>query len=381
MLPWPASAVQRAVSGHTPRVATARPDRILVVTPAGIGGGLHRVAGSVQMGLAGLGWDARLTSPHGPGFRGAAARRGSFKRRAEVVLDLARLLITARRWRPDAVSLHIGGPQAMRPYLLAIRLGGCRSVLVTFHTAEAERRWKDRTLRAARQCRALIVPSEASAAAHRAAGAPADLLHVVPNGVRQPAEALTRLEARANLGLPAAGFIPLFAGRLVAAKGVEDAVRAVAAVPGAALLVAGSGPARAAAEALAESIAPGRVRFLGWLGPAALDKAYAAADAFILPTVFESFGLAFAEAASFGLPAVGYRIPAVQEVVVEGGTGFLVPPGDVAALAECLARFAADPALLGAMGVAARARAREHYSEGQMASAYDRLLATAIGRP
>ncbi len=74
------------------------------------------------------------------------------------------------------------------------------------------------------------------------------------------------------------------------------------------------------------------------------------------------------EAMLTGLPVVATDIRGPREQVVDGETGLLVPPGQVAPLAAALARLAADPALRAAMGAAGRARACELYDEARVVS-------------
>jgi len=78
------------------------------------------------------------------------------------------------------------------------------------------------------------------------------------------------------------------------------------------------------------------------------------ADVFALPTRGEAFGMVFQEAAAAGLPSIGTAINAIPEIVVDGESGILVPPGDVPALAEALTALVTSPEKRSAMGAAAR---------------------------
>jgi len=89
--------------------------------------------------------------------------------------------------------------------------------------------------------------------------------------------------------------------------------------------------------------------------PAWLDL-WREADLFIMPTRSEAFGVVFQEAAAAGLPAIGTRVNAVPEIVEDGATGLLVPPGDEEALTTTLERLIGSPELRFALGRAARER-------------------------
>jgi glycosyltransferase involved in cell wall biosynthesis len=161
----------------------------------------------------------------------------------------------------------------------------------------------------------------------------------------------------------------LFVGRLTPHKGIDRLLRALPA--GAALRIAGSGghdrrlPERDY-PALLRRLAAGRdVAFLGPVPDASLPGLYRGAAVLALPSldrtcygrhvlVSELLGLAAIEAMASGTPVVASRIGGLAEVVVDGETGFLVPPGDVAALGEGLSRLLSDRRLAGRLGANAR---------------------------
>jgi glycosyltransferase involved in cell wall biosynthesis len=161
----------------------------------------------------------------------------------------------------------------------------------------------------------------------------------------------------------------LFVGRLTPHKGIDRLLRALPA--GVALRVAGSGghdprPPERDYPALLRRLAQGReVRFLGPVPDAALPGLYGGAAVLALPSVertcygrdvpvSELLGLVALEAMACGTPVVASRIGGLAEVVVDGETGFLVPPGDTEALGECLARLVADRRLAARLGANAR---------------------------
>lgn len=86
------------------------------------------------------------------------------------------------------------------------------------------------------------------------------------------------------------------------------------------------------------------------------------ADVFALPTHQDAHSVATIEAMAGGLPVISTPIGGIRDIVDEGKTGFLVPPGNVDALAECIRRFRGDPAMRLRMGAASRARVEERFN-------------------
>jgi glycosyltransferase involved in cell wall biosynthesis len=87
----------------------------------------------------------------------------------------------------------------------------------------------------------------------------------------------------------------------------------------------------------------------------------------------EAVGLAVLEAMAAGLPVVATDVGSTGEAIVDGVTGILVPPDDVAALADALGRLVGDAPLRARMGAAGRARYEERYSPERLARAYEAL--------
>lgn len=87
-------------------------------------------------------------------------------------------------------------------------------------------------------------------------------------------------------------------------------------------------------------------------------RLYRDCDVFAAPSIYESFGLVYLEAMAHGKPAIGCLAGGVPEVVVDGATGLLIPPGDSAALARAILKLAQDEPLAEQMGAAGLARYR-----------------------
>jgi glycosyltransferase involved in cell wall biosynthesis len=101
-----------------------------------------------------------------------------------------------------------------------------------------------------------------------------------------------------------------------------------------------------------------------------------------MPSTWEGFGVAAAEASAAGLPVVATNVYGIPDVVRDGETGILVPPKDPGALAKAVGRLVGDPRLRARLGAAGREYVAKHYdwteNAQQMASIYERLLS---GRP
>jgi colanic acid/amylovoran biosynthesis glycosyltransferase len=157
----------------------------------------------------------------------------------------------------------------------------------------------------------------------------------------------------------------LCVANLVPFKGHEVLLRAVAALHqrGTAVRCAlvGDGPLRPDLEALAATLGIGAVvEFTGRLDPAAVRARLAAADVFILPGVVDQGGnrdgipVALMEAMATGVPVVSSVVSGIPELVKDGETGWLCPPGDAPALADAIHDVARDAARAQARAQAAR---------------------------
>jgi len=151
----------------------------------------------------------------------------------------------------------------------------------------------------------------------------------------------------------------LYLGRLKRYKGVEVALRALAAAcrSGAdlALDIAGQGDDRPRLERLAGALGVAdRTRFLGFVSAAEKRRLMRQAWAVVLPSPKEGWGISNVEAGACGTPALASDSPGLRESVRHGETGFLVPHGDVPALAARMLELARDPGLVARLGAAAR---------------------------
>ncbi len=230
-------------------------------------------------------------------------------------------------------------------------------------------------------------------------GADPGKVAVIPSAVNtalfHPVE---RDEARRRIGLDLAPGAPVvvYVGRMLPRKDVRNVVRAVAllerdrpagAQPVTLLLVGGetAGPDPAVSPEIgelqrlaAELGIAGRVRFTGKRQPDVLRDYYSAGDVVVTTPWYEPFGLTPLEGMACARPVIGSAVGGITFTIVDGQTGFLVPPRDPAALAARLAQLLADAGLRARLGRAARARVEREFGwdtvAARTADLYEELL-------
>ena len=192
--------------------------------------------------------------------------------------------------------------------------------------------------------------SESTADDLAARGVPRDSVRVIYPGI--DAASFTPDPTR-RAGVPTFAYL----GRLKRYKGVDLVIRAFArlAHPTARLEIAGAGDYRPALERLAGSLALGeRVRFLGRVSEADKLDLLRRAWALAFASPKEGWGITNLEAAACATPVVASDSPGLRESVRDGETGYLVPHGDVAAMAARLGALAGSPALVARLGAQGR---------------------------
>jgi len=165
----------------------------------------------------------------------------------------------------------------------------------------------------------------------------------------------------------------LFVGRLQPRKRVDLLLQACAALPGSlqpALWIVGDGPARQELEELSKKIYPGAC-FYGARYGAELDAVFQEADLFILPG---TGGLAVQQAMSFGLPVIVAEADGTQSDLVTPGNGWLVPPGDLAAMTNVIGQALQDIPRLRKMGQESHRIVKEEVNLENMVQAFERAV-------
>ena len=290
----------------------------------------------------------RVPSVPLPGYRtfrlglgSAAIRRWLTEHQAEVVhlaspfVLGARGLGAARQLRLPAVAVY----QTDVPgYARAYRLGAAAE--------EVAWRWVRRIHNAADRT---LAPSTASAERLRAHGI--QRVWLWGRGVDcQRFSPAHRSESLRRSLAPRGEVLVGYVGRLANEKRV-DLLGPIAGLPGVRLIIVGGGPAE---DRLRRQL-PAAV-FLGQHRGEQLARIFASLDVFVHSGCHETFGQTIQEAAASGLPVVAPAVGGPVDLVEDGVTGYLVPPGDAAALARAAARLAADPWARAGQGRAARQR-------------------------
>ena len=284
---------------------------------------------------------------------------------------------------PDVVHAHNVGPDLMVLREAMTRSRVVPPIALTVHGLPLTMdpgRWSIARY-AERVVDAVVAVSEATLA-EIAMRAPAlgERLVLVRNGVPLPVDPPAPQPLMRAL---------LVFGRLSTEKGVACLLVAfsilLASEPEWRLVVAGDGPERAGLERLARHLGiSDHVEFTGWLDQATLLERLRECLLVAVPSIWdEPFGLVAAEAHAAARAVLATRTGALPEIVQDGETGWLVPPGDPLALASVLRSVAEDPSIAVAYGLRAQARAEQEFGWDGCVTAYERLyerLAVGGGR-
>jgi glycosyltransferase involved in cell wall biosynthesis len=272
-----------------------------------------------------------------------------------LAVALARAL---KRARPDVVHTHLVHADVYGALAPGARLVSSKHNPDPFRAGPF--RFVERAL-TRRAARVIAISEAVRSFSVERVGLPAGKVEVVHYGLDELPGAWGE-----NPPLALEGAVLLAVCRLAPQKGLETAVRALPAIPGATLLVLGEGPERARLTALAAELGvSGRLVLPGRVGDVA--ALYHRADLLVHPARWEGFGLAMLEAMLAGKPVVAARASSAPELVDDGTTGLLVPVDDPAALAVAVTSLLADRERAEAMGLAGRERAHAEFSVARMA--------------
>lgn len=343
------------------------------------GGGVERACATLARGLLARGHEVHVFAERIAPFPGLREHRvppeglfqhQSFAAQSRTLLEKESFDVVQSFSRTAFQDVLRLGGGIHREYLL--RTDRAYSALGRWwRRLRAKERWEltleRESLAPSASLRIIAVSARVRDEAVRHYGVPADKIAVIHNGV-DAGEFKPSAEARGlirnQLGLSDSDYLLLFAGTGFRRKGLDYAIAAVDRVPGARLAVAGEGRARRHP----------RVLHLGRRSDVA--HLYAAADALLLPTLYDPFPNTALEAMASGIPVVVSRAAGVSELI-EGDSIVVEEPWNVDEL-EAAVRRLEDPAVRRPMGEAARRKALEHPVErvvDQTLRVYEEVLA------
>lgn len=378
------------------RWEAARPNRILfLITSMGVGGGAEAQVVRLATEFSARGWAVCVVSMLDPsGYVDVLEQNGievhSLGMKAGVpdFRAIFRLRSIIRRFQPDVVHCHMYHSNILGRIT---RLLCPMPVLIcTAHNLrETSERdgptWHKELLYRITDGLAdytTIICNAGFDRYVRVGAAPQRKLQVVPNGIDMDVFAPSgqrRDRTRNALGI-GSEFVWLAVGRLVKQKDYPTLFRALSMLErhGVVVLIAGSGPLERELRAECARLGlEGWVRFCGTREDI-LDL-YNAADAFVMSSKLEGLPMALLEAASVGLPAVATNVGGNSEVLVDGVSGYLVPPAAPDRLATALQKLMqCSPARRNSMGLAARQHCREHYQISAVMDQWLELYAKGI---
>jgi glycosyltransferase involved in cell wall biosynthesis len=271
------------------------------------------------------------------------------------------LLDWLERWDPDALIIEANPRYLSTPAAVRWMRARKRPVLgwgLGAPSGGMLAAWRRNFLRS---LDGVIAYSERGAAQYRAAGV--ERVFVAPNAVAaRPAAPAARGELRGRVTV-------LYVGRLQTRKRLDALLRACAALPANSqpkLVIVGEGPAYEELERLARQLYP-HTEFTGTLFGTGLDEHFNQADLFVLPG---TGGLAVQQAMAHALPVIVAEGDGSQADLVDAANGWLISPGDDAALQAALVAALSDPAKLRKMGQASFQRVQKEFNLENMVTQF-----------
>jgi glycosyltransferase involved in cell wall biosynthesis/Ser/Thr protein kinase RdoA (MazF antagonist) len=233
----------------------------------------------------------------------------------------------------------------------------------------------------------IVVSDETEQSFRKAVGYTGNKIHVVTNAADIARFAATRDcgSLREELGLAAGDHVMTMVGTFKRQKGHGVLIAAlrpiVAEYPELHVLLVGEGELEPAVRH--EVAAAGLTSCVHFLGTRRdVEALLGASDSFVLPSLWEGLSVALVEAMAAGLPVIATAVSGTRQVMIDGTTGWLVPPGDTTALTRAIRALLCDPARAAAMGAAARMRVGADFDAVDQATQLARLFGatpSAIG--
>jgi glycosyltransferase involved in cell wall biosynthesis len=301
----------------------------------------------------------------------------AFRRRSRLsyLTASSRAVRAAREFKPDLVHVHSAaafGLWALRTRIHPLVVSTWGSDVVDFPSNWGRRAYLRRVLRSADLLTATsqFLASATTQLCPEVAGR----LQVVPFGVDIPEHVTPPPDGPLRLCcLKAHKRVYGLDVLLQAMKSV------VAAQPDVQLTLAGEGPLTVSLKDLTQQLGLGNaVSFAGYLDRHAVGRLLQESHVMVMPSLKEAFGVAALEASASARPVVATTVGGIPEVVRDGSTGLLVPPGDAGALAEAIIKLGSDRATLYSLGQAGRKFVRKNFpwrrSLDMMTALYENLL-------
>jgi glycosyltransferase involved in cell wall biosynthesis len=322
--------------------------------------------------------------PFGPELEQSGIPLRVFRRRHS--LEPRRVVDLARALRADRVDILLSFSQRVNLYAyLAILLARRGVFLASFRGVEPPEPPFERWIHARLYRKALgIVSNSNSGAAFTARNyrIPRERIRVIPNGIDPSrfADPENPAETRRSLGLPPLASVVGMVGRVTASKRVDVFLEAasiiLARIPDCRFLVVGTGDRwEAMRDRSSEMGLDSKVIFTGDRDdvPAILS----ALDLLLLPSEFEALPNVVMEAMAAGKPVIASDLEGCRELVEEGVTGFLVPPGDSKALADRAVQVLSLSDRGRSLGARGRKRIASEFSLGTMVGRFEALFQEA----
>ena len=299
---------------------------------------------------------------------------------------LADVATVVRAFEPDVV--HGAVFEGCTLAVLGGKLGGAPHILVEETSFAVDRSSRGHALfrwLAGKADRCVAISPAVAGALVTLTKVPAAHIVTVTNGVELPVVTEARAVVRERFGIPHGALVVGAVGRLgdESNKRFADLIEAFQRArrnrSNIHLLIVGEGQDRKTLETLARQHSSGSaIHFSGYRYDT--GSMYSAMDIFALASAREGFGLVVAEAMRMGLPVVATAVGGIPGIVVDGETGFLVPPLRPAALAEKLEILMNDAALRRRFGEAGRQRADAHFSAERYVADVATLYHAVVGR-
>lgn len=305
-------------------------------------------------------------------------------RRSTDVGALLRLYRALRRFRPQVLQTFLF--HANIAGRIVGRLAGVRHCISGIRVAERRARWHlwlDRATNSLVRSNVCVSRAVAEFSA-TTGGLQRAKLVVIPNGVDVASIAAAEPLDLADLGIPPPSRVVVAVGRLDRQKGLQFLVDAAGemsrGLDDVHFLIVGEGPDRTALlRRVSERGLSARVHFAGWR--ADVPRILRSATCLVLPSLWEGMPNVVLEAMAAGLPVVATRVEGVEELIVPGETGLLVPAASATELAEALKAVLRDAEQARRLGQAGQQRAIALFSWERMAARYDQLYQRIVDGP